>query len=215
MRRKERLVFILEMILAFILLMALFFLELRTVDIGKIISVVITIELLVLLGLHLFNNRCEKERIVTNIRLVVLGYMKYYARYVSFLKHEKNDLRKNYPFDDLLNYTCQIRINLYSYLCMLDDNLSIYYKAFLSNFDDFILYLQELNMDISNGIKEMAENEYQLVQFYDNKVREIIKTNIVFLDDYFDLLMMDFYPLLDKKNQRKFKHLFDEIKNDE
>ncbi len=215
MRRKESLVVILEMILIFIFAVALFFLELRTVDIGKIISIVVTIELLILLCIHLFDDRCEKERLISNIRLIVLGYMKYYARYMSFLKHEKNDLHKNFPFDDLLNYTCQIRVNLYTYLYLLDDNISIYYKAFLTNFDDFILYLQEINMDINNGIKEMNENECQLFQIYDNKVREIIKTNIVFLDDYFDLLMMDFYPLLDKKNQRKFKHLFDEIKNDE
>ncbi len=85
----------------------------------------------------------------------------------------------------------------------------------LKNFIDDLNELNEYLFDIQKEIIEYQENAENILSRHLNDTdNDVFLSNIVFIDDYLDVLIVDLYPHLTNKKKNKFIEFAKKIQNE-
>lgn len=133
----------------------------------------------------------------------------------NFLSQVKIDLEQKEIFSPLYYDDIQRKcIYLYNQLVSFQEKLSKRYRKtwshYLSNIEEMEEYIEELKNNLFlSYLFETMKSEHPLwehLHILPQSSKEIVSQSLVFLEDYFDILLLEIYPFLSKNKRKNYWH---------
>lgn len=143
---------------------------------------------------------------------IIESYLENLSKKISLLKKslqskEEGIIIKNIKF--ILEYILLIENDLLKMKFVRNKK-----NVALKNFIDDLNELNEYLFDIQKEIIEYKENDENILSRHLNDtVNDVFLSNIVFIDDYLDVLIADLYPHLTNKKKDKFIEFAKKMQN--